>query len=233
MNNNIGPYEALVDDWKGLFFMFHDDLVKEKPPKMVGNFDDSNVKETEEGAPFRKATDKGFLFMIEDSSPCCVPAPEMDVCDEVFSPNFDEELVSPSEKQESWFFPKYNNESTSCFPNDQNNIILNMFESFTPYFPEDDKPMIVPHQRFMHLIIDISISWLEDQIQSSRLVSFPSSKVPFYGIWLSFFPISCPHNPSYHYSHLYFLFCGKDNNGNMHSRIDQLICWFHWIYDYT
>ena len=44
LNNNFGPYGAPPSDWKGLFFMFHDDLIKEEPSKVVGNSDDSNIE---------------------------------------------------------------------------------------------------------------------------------------------------------------------------------------------
>jgi len=105
---------------------------------------------------------KGFLFIFEHSSPTL----EIDVYDDVHSPNLDEEFLSPMKDQEPWFFPKYNDGSTSCFPNDKNIIILNMSQYFTSY-PKDDRSEIVLHQRFIYLVIDISISWLEDQIQSS------------------------------------------------------------------
>lgn len=68
--------------------------------------------------------------MFERSS----PALEIDVCDDVHSHSLDEELLSPMKDQELWFFPKYDEGSTSCFPNYQNSIILNMlvFHSFLP-----------------------------------------------------------------------------------------------------
>lgn len=233
LNNIVGPYKALPSDWKDLFFMFQDDSIKEKPSKIVGNSYDSNIEEIKEYASLGRATDKCFFFVFEHFSPGYALALEKDVCDDVHSPSLDKELLSPMKKQESWFFPKYNDESNFCSPNDQNNIILNMPESFSPPYPEDDRPEIVLHQRLIYLIIDISISWLEDQVQSSRLVSFPSSRVPFYGIWVSCFPTSRPHNSLYHYSHLYCRVDCKNNHGSMHSCIDQLTCWLHWVYDYT
>lgn len=65
--------------------------------------------------------------MFEHSSPTL----EIYVCDDVHSPSLDEELLSPMKNQESWFFPKYNDEPT-CFPNHKNNIILNMVKIFNP-----------------------------------------------------------------------------------------------------
>lgn len=47
LNNNNGPYEALPSDWKGLFFIFQDDSIKEEPYEIVVNFDDSNIEEIE------------------------------------------------------------------------------------------------------------------------------------------------------------------------------------------
>ena len=58
LNNSIGSCEALLGDWKGLLFMFQDDSIKEETSKIVGNFDDSNVKEFGEGDPFSHATAK-------------------------------------------------------------------------------------------------------------------------------------------------------------------------------
>lgn len=43
-NNGFGPYESLPSNWKGLFFMFQYDLIKEEPCKIVDDCDDSNVK---------------------------------------------------------------------------------------------------------------------------------------------------------------------------------------------
>lgn len=65
--NNIGPCEALPNDWKGLFFMFRDDnnLVKEESSNLVDNFNDSSEKEIKEDASISRATDKGFFFMFE------------------------------------------------------------------------------------------------------------------------------------------------------------------------
>lgn len=151
-------------------------------------------KKIEEDAPLGHAPDKWFLFMFECSSPTL----EIEVCDNVHSPCLHEELLSLMKNQGSWFFPKYNDESIHYFPNDQNNIILNTFKTFNPSFLEGDRPEIKLHQRLT------SISWLEDQIQSSRLMSFTSSKVSLSIIWVSCFPTSRPCNSSHHYSHLYY-----------------------------
>lgn len=64
-------------------------------------------------------------------------------------------------------------------------------------------------------------------------MSIPSTSFPFYGIWVSCFPTSRPRNPSYHYSHLYWQVPYKNNHRSMHSCIDQLTNWLHWVYDYT
>ena len=69
LNNNVGPYEALPSDWKGLFFMFQDDSIKEQPSKILGNSDGSDIEKTEEDASLGHATDEWFFFMFEHSSP--------------------------------------------------------------------------------------------------------------------------------------------------------------------
>lgn len=97
--HDIGPCEALPNDWKVLFFMFQDDdnSVKEDLSTIKDNSNNLCAKGIDEDASFSHATNKGFFFMFEQSSPCCVPSLQMDVCDEVHSPSFDEELVSPME----------------------------------------------------------------------------------------------------------------------------------------
>lgn len=55
---------ALPSEWRGLFFMFQDDSIKEESSKIVGNSNDSD-----EDASFSHAADNGFFFMFEHSSP--------------------------------------------------------------------------------------------------------------------------------------------------------------------
>ena len=57
----------------------------------MGNHDDSNIEEIEEDASLGQATDKGLLSIFKLSS----PTPEIDVCDNVHPPSFDEELIYP------------------------------------------------------------------------------------------------------------------------------------------
>lgn len=102
--------------------------------------------------PYAMPPIKGFFSMFERSSPNL----EKDVCDDVDPPSFDEEVMSPIKNQELWFFPKYDDEPTSCFPNNQNSIILNMSESFTPSYPKDYSPKIILHHRFIYWVTDIS-----------------------------------------------------------------------------
>lgn len=114
VNNNVGSHEDLSSDWKGIFFMFQDDSIKEEPSKIVVNYDDSNREKIEEDASLGHVTDKGFFFMFDHSSPTI----EINVSGDFHPPSFDEEPISPTKNQESWFFPKYDDEPTSCFPDD-------------------------------------------------------------------------------------------------------------------
>jgi len=71
--------------------MFQDDSIKEDPSKIVGNSDESNIEEIEEDDSLVHATDKGFFFMFE----CSSLALEIDVCDDIYSPSLEEELLAP------------------------------------------------------------------------------------------------------------------------------------------
>lgn len=59
---------------------------------------------------------------------------------------------------------------------------------------EDDMLEVAIHRRFMSLIVDISIFWLEERIQWYKLhPSFPCSSMIFY-TWSLYFPTSHPYD---------------------------------------
>ena len=97
----------------------------------------------------------------------------------------------------------------------------------------NNMPEVAIYQKFMILIIDISIFWLEERISWPRLHHFLSSSHLIINVWEFYFPTS--HQP-YHpceYVHIHFGSCYMSNHIGRHIYIDLMICWLHWLYDYT
>jgi len=54
-----------------------------------------------------------------------------------------------------------------------------------------DMPEVVIHQKFMSLVVDISIFWLQEKISWTRLHHFLTSSHIIIHVWASYFPTSC------------------------------------------
>jgi len=89
------------------------------------------------------------------------------------------------------------------------------------------------HQKFMSLVVDISIFWLQEKISWTRLHPFLTSSHIIIHLWASYFPTSRLQHPPCAWVCIRFgIFC-MSNHRSRHIYIDLMICWLHWLYDYT
>lgn len=90
------------------------------------------------------------------------------------------------------------------------------------------------HDReFLSFVIHSSILCLQERLQTSKLASFPSSKIPFYTIWISYFPTPHLQHPLYDCFYVGFWVYYTSNHIGKYSHIDLMMCWLHCPYDYT
>jgi len=88
-------------------------------------------------------------------------------------------------------------------------------------------PKVSIHQKFMSLIIDIYIFWLEERISWTRLHSFLTSSHIIIHVLEFYFPTSHHPNHPCDYIHILFSICHMSNNIGQHIYIVLMICWLH------
>lgn len=142
--------------------------------------------------------------------------------------------------EESFLSPKYDNhEQISCcaspchqtpFPSNHDLMVAMKHNINDKDHDEDDMPEVAIHQKFISLILDISIFWLQERIPWSRLHPFIPSSPMILHVRSFYFPTSRPRDLPYgHSCPSLWIYCMRI----MCSHIDWIICWLHWVYDYT
>jgi len=86
---------------------------------------------------------------------------------------------------------------------------------------------------FLRVIIHSTIVFLERKPGTSRSTLFLSPRTSLYLKWRSYFPASCPLHPPCDYVNIQFGSFYMSNHTDMHMYVDVIICWLHWLYDYT
>jgi len=121
----------------------------------------------------------------------------------------------------------------SPFPTNHNHVEATKYDINDKYNNGNNMPEVAIHQRFMNLIIDISIFWLEERISWTRLHPFLTYSHVIIHVWAFYFLTShWPYHPC-DYVHIRFGICYMSNHIGRHIYIDLMICWLHWLYDYT
>ena len=90
-------------------------------------------------------------------------------------------------------------------------------------------------REFLRVIIHSSILYLDGNPDTYRSTYFVSPRASFHPEGGSFSAASHPLHPPCHYDHIRFeiLYMSNHNGRHEYIDIDMMICWLHWLYDYT
>jgi len=88
-------------------------------------------------------------------------------------------------------------------------------------------------EEFLRVIIHSSILYLEGEPWTSRMTIVLSPRTFLYLKWRSCFRASHPPHLPCDYVHIPFGGFYMSTHTSRHMYIDVMICWLHWLYDYT